>query len=140
MSSCCCTQQGSTVYCAATGLPVPGQLNIPGGIASNGTNTVACGSGINAVYQDPGVNPNPTGGWMPLAQSIITAAQVSALQYEKGSIANATPVAQQARQIQQGSAGLVVTSKGITWNSPLSGTALLLIGVGVVVLFMVARK
>lgn len=137
-SGYCCVTPANTVIPDTGNINLPGQMNIPGGGASNGTISVADGSGVNAVYQDPSVNPNPTGGWMPLAQDLINAAQRSYVQFEKGSIAAATPKAIAAKQIQQGQPGLTIGNTPIVFSN-LNWATIAIVGVGIVVLIAVAK-
>jgi hypothetical protein len=75
-------------------LDLPGQLDsIPGGTAANGAypGGAADPSGINSLYLAPTVNPTPTGGYMPIAASIASAAATGFSTFAKGSPSVATP-------------------------------------------------
>src|SRR6266849_10721 len=65
-------------------LDLPGQFDsIPGGGSTNGG--VYTSGGHDSLYMDPTVNPNPTGGYMPVLSSVIQAAASGFNTFVKGS-------------------------------------------------------
>jgi len=75
-------------------LDLPGQFDsIPGGTSANGAypGGSADPSGINSLYLAPTVNPTPTGGYMPIAAAIASAAATGFSTFAKGSPSVATP-------------------------------------------------
>lgn len=116
-----------------SGIDLPGQfLSMPGGESTNGSAIVSDGAGANAVYTDPKVNPNPTGGWMQLGQSVMNLAAQSMRTFSQGSPSPGVPQAR--RPLQASSIFSTTTATG--------GTNWLLIGgvvvVGVGALFAIA--
>ena len=108
-------------------LDLPGQLDsIPGGYSNPGAYPGGASdpSGINSLFLDSSINPNPTGGYMSTLASIATAAASGFSTYAKGSPSVATP-----RPLMPGST--------ITASAATGKTNWLLIG-GVVLVGVVA--
>lgn len=73
-------------------MDLPGQFtNMPGGYISNGGYYGSDPSGMTVLYNDPSVNPNPTGVWQNIAQQIIGLAAGAFKAFNSGSPSVATP-------------------------------------------------
>ncbi len=110
-----------------------GQMDgMPGGGASNGSWYTADPAGVNIIYNDPSVNPNQTGGWQSIAQSILQLGSQAFLTFERGTPSVATPP---PRPIQTGGQAYVPptvggASSGTLFGFPLQTMLLIAVAVG----------
>jgi hypothetical protein len=75
-------------------LDLPGQfVSIPGGDVSSGGFLTSDPAGMNVLYPNPSVNPNPTGGYMQTASQILSLAQQGMKTFASGSTSPAIPAA-----------------------------------------------
>lgn len=110
-----------------TYLDLAGQFqSMPGGASTNGSAIVSDGAGVNAVYTDPAANPNPTGGWMQVASSIMNLAAQGMKTYSSGTPTPAIPAAR--RPVSSPSTFSLTTPTGQT-NWLLVG-GVIVVGVG----------
>jgi hypothetical protein len=110
-----------------TYLDLAGQFqSMPGGASNNGSTIVADGAGANAVYTDPTVNPNPTGGWMQVATSVMNLAAQGMKTYSQGTPTPAIPAAR--KPVSMASTFALTTPTGQT-NWLLVG-GIVVVGVG----------
>lgn len=117
-----------------TPLNLPGQFNIPGGIASNGGMGASDPSGINVVHTDPTVNPTPSGGYMHDLALIAASAQQSFQAFVKGSPSVAIPGAKYPTGRNIGGAlSLTTPTGGVNWWVVGGAIALMAVGAFVVV-------
>lgn len=115
-----------------SGIDLPGQfISIPGGSAANGGFLTSDPSGINVLYPDPRVNPNPTGGYMTTAQQLIQLAQQGMRTFASGSVSPAIPAARKPASL---TSPFVNPTTGQTNWTIVAGV----IGVGVVGLIALA--
>jgi len=109
-----------------TALDLPGQFaSMPGGFSTNGSAVVSDGAGANAVYMDPNANPNPTGGWMQIANSIMGLAAQGMKTYSQGTPTPAIPAAR--RPISTSAFSLTTPTGQTNW---LMVGGVIVVGVG----------
>jgi hypothetical protein len=107
-------------------LDLPGQFDsMPGGSSTNGGYLSADPSGMNVIYTDGSVNPNPTGDWQKIASQVVSLAAQGARTFAAGSPTTAIPPARRPLQ----TSSLLTTPTGQT-NWLLIGGAVV-IGVGI---------
>jgi hypothetical protein len=112
-------------------LNLPGQFNIPGGLASNGAVGASDPSGINMIHTDPTVNPTPTGGFLHDLALIASATQAGMQAFVKGSPSVAIPGARLPVGKNAGGAFSLTTPQGgVNWL--VVGGAIALFAVGAV--------
>ena len=120
-------------------IDMPGQLdNVPAGSINTGGVYASDPSGIGAIYPNPTVNPNPTGGWQTTLATVAALGAGAFSAFERGSPAVATPAPRAPSTSVLGSIFAPSSTPG-SGLGPFSWGTIAVIAIGAIVLVMVAE-